>query len=277
MSQQPEDKPNAKPERSRDSTANTILVAVGVSLVCSVLVSTAAIVLRPTQEANETSFRQAIVLQVAGLYDPERPIDEQFDSIEARIVNLATGEFVDSIDPASFDPLAASNDPEMSTALSASTDIASLRRRENYAPVYLVSDSGQLSQVILPVRGKGLWSTLYGYLSVEPDGNTVRGLKFYEHAETPGLGDQIDRESWQALWPGKQLTNANGEPQIEVVRGQAPADSTYQVDGLSGATLTGRGVQNLVNFWTGPDGFGPFLTQLGNEQIAMNVRDEESL
>lgn len=272
MSQQPD-----KPGRSKDSVANTIIVAVGVSLVCSVLVSTAAITLRPTQEANEARFRQTIVLQVAGLYDPDIPVADQFDNIEARIVNLATGEFVDDIDASTFDPIAASNDPATSTALSSSSDIASLRRRENYAPVYLVRENGSLSQVILPVRGKGLWSTLFGYLSVEPDGNTVRGLKFYEHAETPGLGDGIDRPSWQALWPGKQLTNAAGEPQIEVVRGQAPPDSTYQVDGLSGATLTGRGVQNLVRFWTGPEGFGPFLYELGNEQIAMNNRDEESL
>lgn len=260
MSQQPE-----KPGRSRDSVANTIIVAVGVSLVCSVLVSTAAIVLRPTQEANEAAFRQTIVLQVAGIYDPDTPVEEQFGAIEARIVDLSTGAFVDDIDAASFDPLAASNDPGLSTALPASADIASLRRRENYAPVYLVSENGGLSQVILPVRGKGLWSTLYGYLAVEPDGNTVRGLKFYEHAETPGLGDQIDRPAWQAQWQGKQLVNAAGEPQIEVVRGQAPPDSTYQVDGLSGATLTGRGVMYLVRFWTGPDGFGPFLAQLGNE------------
>lgn len=277
MSQQPENSED-KPQRSRDSVANTIIVAVGVSLVCSILVSTAAITLRPAQEANESRFRQTIVLQVAGIYDPGTPISEQFGAIEARVVDLATGRFVDDIDAASFDPLAASNDPAMSTALPASSDIASLGRRENYAPVYFVNDEGgELSQVILPVRGKGLWSTLYGFLSIEPDGNTVRGIKFYEHAETPGLGDGIDRPSWQALWTGKELTNAEGEPQIEVVRGQAPAGSTYQVDGLSGATLTGRGVQNLVRFWTGPDGFGPFLEQLETRQVAMTNNNEESL
>ncbi len=270
MSQQPE-----KAERSKDSVANTIIVAIGVSLVCSVLVSTAAIVLRPTQEANEALFRQTIVLQVADLYDPDTPVDEQFAAIEARVVDLATGRFVDDIDASAFDPIAASNDPDMSMALPADADIARLGRRENYAPVFLVNgDDGQLTQIILPVRGKGLWSTLFGYLSVDPDGNTVRGIKFYEHAETPGLGDQIDRPEWQALWGGLELTNAAGEPQIEVVRGQAPAGSSYQVDGLSGATLTGRGVQNLVRFWTGPEGFGPFLAQLGTEQLAMRNRDE---
>ena len=224
----------------------------------------AAIVLRPTQAANETRFRQTIVLQVAGLYEPGRSVEEQFEAIETRVVDLSTGEFAD-IDPDSFDPEAAAGDPEMGVAIPADEDIAGLKRRERYAPVYLVSDGGRVSQVILPVRGKGLWSTLYGYLAVEPDGETVRGIKFYEHAETPGLGDQIDRPSWQAQWEGKKIYDASGSPQLEVVRGQAPADSNYQVDGLSGATLTGRGVENLVRFWTSDNGFGAFLTRLGSE------------
>ena len=249
---------------SRDSISNTIIVAVGVSLVCSILVSSAAIVLRPTQAANENRFRQSIVLQVAGLDDENRSIEEQFEAIETRIVDLDTGECAD-IDPEGFDPEAAASDPEMGVAIPSDEDIAGLKRRERYAPVYLVSDASGLSQVILPVRGKGLWSTLYGYLAVEPDGETIRGIKFYEHAETPGLGDQIDRPSWQALWEGKQIYDASGDPQIEVVRGQAPADSDYQVDGLSGATLTGRGVENLVRFWTGDNGFSAFLTRLGRE------------
>ncbi len=251
---------------SRDSTSNTLIVAIGVSLVCSILVSTAAISLRPVQEVNAAAFRQAIVLQVAGLYDPERSVAEQFESIEIRIVDLETGEFAD-IDPADFDAEAAANDPAMSIEIPAGDDIASLKRRARYAPVYLVSEGGQLSQVILPVRGKGLWSTLYGFLSVAPDGNTVRGLRFYEHAETPGLGDKIDDPTWQAQWEGLQLLGADGNPQVEVVRGMAPAGTTHQVDGLSGATLTGNGVENLVRFWTGNQGFGPFLARLGSEGL----------
>ena len=71
----PDDK---KPGFSRDSISNTLIVAIGVSLVCSVLVSAAAIVLRPLQEANQSEFRQRIVLEVAGLYDPGLPVGEQF-------------------------------------------------------------------------------------------------------------------------------------------------------------------------------------------------------
>ena len=249
---------------SRDSTRNTLIVAIGVSLVCSILVSSAAIVLRPTQKENETLFRHRIVLQVAGLYEEGVSIDEQFEAIETRMVDLSTGEYVD-IDPATFNAEHAANDPETGVDIPEDEDIARLKRRAKYAPVYLVAEGGQLKQVILPIRGKGLWSTLYGYLAVEPDGETVRDIKFYEHAETPGLGDQIDRPAWQSQWQGKQLFDADGNPQIEIVLGQAPADSDYQVDGLSGATMTAKGVQNLVRYWTGADGFKAYLARLGNE------------
>lgn len=210
---------------SRDSIANTFIVAIGVSLVCSVLVSAAAILLKPQQERNETLFRQKIVLEVAGLYEPGADIEERFAAIEAEVVELANGAT---------------------------------------AEVFLVRDSGRLQQVILPVSGAGLWSTMYGYLAVEPDGQTVRGLRFYEHAETPGLGDQVEKADWLAQWPGKQLYDDTGEVRIEIVRGKViPGDAAiYQVDGLSGATLTGRGISVFLRQWVGPEGFGPYLRTL---------------
>ena len=247
---------------SRDSISNTLVVAIGVSLVCSVLVSSAAVVLRPIQDRNEVLFRQTIVLQVAGLYEPGIDVAGRFASIESRMVELETGEIVDDIDVTNYDAQAAANDPASSTAIPASADIAGIKRRALRVPVYLIRDGERLDQIILPVYGKGLWSTMYGYLSLEADGNTVRGLRFYEHAETPGLGDQVDRQSWRALWPGKRIKDEQGNTRIEVVRGSPMSPDDFQVDGLSGATLTGRGVSNLVRYWTGDHGFGPFLQKL---------------
>ena len=155
----PDDK---KPGFNRDSIGNTLTVAIGVSLVCSVLVSAAAIVLRPQQEANQAQFRQRIVLEVAGLYDPDVPIAEQFGSIETRLVDLESGAYVDDVDPETFDAEAAANDPELGVAVPKDADIAKIGRRAVYAPVYVVLDGGEPQQYILPVRGKGLWSTLYG-------------------------------------------------------------------------------------------------------------------
>ena len=260
----PDDK---KPGFNRDSIGNTLLVAIGVSLVCSVLVSAAAIVLRPLQEANQAQFRQRIVLEVAGLYNPDAPVVEQFGDIETRLVDLATGEYVDDMDPASFDAEAAANDPGLSVNIPRDEDIAKIGRRAMYAPVYIVMEDGAPQQYILPVRGKGLWSTLYGYLSVEPDGITVSGLRFYEHAETPGLGDKIEKEPWLSQWPGKKLYDAQGNPQIEIVRGsvQPGPDAIHQVDGLSGATLTANGVTYLVRYWIGSHGFGPYLAKISSE------------
>jgi Na+-transporting NADH:ubiquinone oxidoreductase subunit C len=253
-----------KKEFSRDSISNTLVVAIGVSLVCSVLVSAAAVVLRPAQERNQAEFRQRIVLEVAGLYEPEVEIGTQFGRVNAYLVDLETGEYVEDMDPESFDIEAATNDPQLSVVVPAEYDIANLRRRPIYAPVYLVADGDRIEQIILPVHGAGLWSTMRGFLAVEADGNTIRGLRFFEHAETPGLGDGIDKDPWLSQFPGKLLFDAAGEPRFEVVRGlaQPGPNEIHQVDGMSGATLTGNGVTNLIQYWSGPHGFGPYLTRM---------------
>ncbi len=252
---------------SRDSISNTLIVAIGVSLVCSVLVSAAAVVLRPLQEQNRTAFRQRIVLEVAGLYDPDADIETLFSGIDARLVELESGDYSDAIDPQSFDANAAVNDPQLSVTIPGEYDVAGLRRRAIYAPVYIVREGGEVQQFILPVYGKGLWSTMRGFLAIEADGKTVRGLRFFEHAETPGLGDQIEKEGWLAKWPGQLLFDDSGNTRIEVVRGQVQPgpDAIHQVDGMSGATLTGNGVTNLIRYWAGPHGFGPYLARVSSE------------
>lgn len=259
-----------KPEtgRSRESMANILIVAIGVSLVCSVFVSSAAVLLKPLQEQNRLEYRHRIVLEVAGLYEPGIDIGQRFDEeIEARLVDLETGEYVETIPPREFDHVDAASEPDTGVEIPEEADIAGIRRRAIYAPVYLIRDGDELEQVILPVYGKGLWSTMYGYLSLEPDGVTIHGLRFYEHAETPGLGDQIEAEVWLDKWSGKQLFDETGKPAVEVVIGQAQPGERYmyRVDGLSGATLTARGVTNLLRYWTGPHAFGPYLERIARE------------
>ena len=252
-----------KKEFDRDSISNTLIVAVGLSLVCSIIVSSAAIVLKPVQAKNEELFRKQIILDVAGLMEPDASIDELFESIEPRVVDLETGEYTDAVDPNTFDALAAANDPSLGIQIPADLDIARIGRRAKYAAVYIVRNGEDIEQVILPVYGKGLWSTMLGYLSMAPDGDTVRGLRFYAHAETPGLGDQIDKEPWRAQWNGKEIYGGGDEPKIRVIKGVVPADAPnakHMVDGLSGATLTANGVTYLIQYWTGPHGFGPYLS-----------------
>ena len=192
----------------RDSISNTLIVAIGLSLVCSIIVSSAAIVLKPVQARNEDLYRKQIILDVAGIMEPGADIDALFASIETRTVELASGTYVENADK------------ETTIAIPDELDIAGISERASNIDVYLVTDNGRVDQVILPVYGKGLWSTLLGYLSVAPDGNTIRGLRFYSHAETPGLGDQMDKESWRAQVEGKKIYGDEGEPVIRVIKGK---------------------------------------------------------
>lgn len=261
----------------RESMARSLLVAFCLCVVCSVLVSSAAVLLRDRQERNKQLQMQKDVLLVAGMYDEARPVPEQFQAIEMRFVDLETGEYVSdgTIDVAKYDAKAAARDPQLSVAIDPADDLAGLRRREKYAPVYLVKDDGgNIEQIVLPVRGKGLWSTMYGFLSLEPDLRTVRGITFYEHGETPGLGGEIENPRWKSRWQGKVALDPDGVPRIEAVRGEVDettADAEHKIDGLAGATITTRGVTSLVQYWLGPRAFGPFLdkqrAQLQQNQV----------
>ncbi|MFV1974242.1 MAG: Na(+)-translocating NADH-quinone reductase subunit C [Candidatus Scalindua sp.] len=255
---------------ARESVSKTFIVAIVLAAVCSLLVAGAAIGLRPRQEANKALDRKINILIVADLYDGKASVEEAFKQIETRIVDLATGKYVarDQLDPETFDQRASARDPELSVKIPREKDHAGIGRREKYSLVYLVKKDGKLDQVILPIDGKGLWSTLYGFLALSGDLNTVRGITFYEHAETPGLGGEVDNPRWQIKWAGKKIYGEKGSVQLHLVKGVADKSSPeadYQVDGLSGATLTADGVTDLVKYWLGNDGFKKLLERLQAE------------
>lgn len=254
----------------KDSLQQTLIVAALLCLVCSVVVSTAAVMLRPMQEANrELDFKRNILV-AAGLMEEGRSVEELFAQVSTRAVDLESGRFTDEIDPDSYDREQALKDSALSDALSNAEDLAKIRRREKYALVYLVENDSEIEQIILPVRGYGLWSTLYGFIALQSDANTVNGLVFYEHGETPGLGGEVDNPRWRSIWEGKEVYNDSGEVAIEVIKGSVSAGSAramHQVDGLAGATLTSRGVSDLVRFWLDQDGFKPFLDNLRAGEI----------
>ena len=259
--------PEADPKAmaKREGVARTLLVALLVSLVCSSLVASAAVVLKPLQEANAKLDARKNILDVAGVFDPDRDIDEQFESIETRVVDLQTGTYRGDIDPDAFDPEQARKDPKQSTTVPPELDAARVGRRADRALVYLVRDGDSVTRIILPVYGYGLWSTMYGFLALEPDGNTVADIVFYSHAETAGIGDFVSKPKWRSLWPAKRAFDEDGELMLRVVKGRVSPDdplADYHVDGVSGATLTGNGVTNLIQYWLGPHGFGPYLREI---------------
>jgi Na+-transporting NADH:ubiquinone oxidoreductase subunit C len=266
-----------------DSFKKTVAVALALCLVGAVVVSGSAVILRPLQDWNKSKDEKVNILEVAELYQKGTDVEAAFKNVEPRIVDLATGEYVKDVDPATYDQWKAAKDPSQSEAIPADKDIASIKRKPKYAKVYLVKEGDKLKSVILPVNGYGLWSTMYGFMALEADAETVVGMNLYDQAETPGLGGEVVNPKWKALWKGKKVYNFSGkevhesnlsekgqtieigEVALGLVKGSVDPSkpgSEYQVDALAGATLTSRGVSNLVQYWMSKEGYGLYLAKL---------------
>jgi Na+-transporting NADH:ubiquinone oxidoreductase subunit C len=249
----------------KDSIANTLLVSVGLCVVCALLVSSAAVGLKSYQSENKVLDLKRNVIAAAGLAGEggagalsSTEVKQLFDQrIEKRLVDIATGDYVADADQ-SYDPRKAAKDPGQQKAIQGSFPIG-LGNREPQTWVYLVkAESGEIEKVV----------------SVSKDMRTISGLTFYEHAETPGLGGEVENPSWKAKWVGKQIWASGVEStdenlKVGVAKG-APASGNepYEVDGLAGATITSRGVSMLVKYWFSKEGFGPYLQKLASQQGA---------
>ncbi|MFO7973737.1 MAG: Na(+)-translocating NADH-quinone reductase subunit C [Candidatus Hydrogenedentota bacterium] len=261
----------------------TLGFAAAVCVVCAVLVSSSAYFLQGPQERNKLLERQQQVLRVTGLAErgeslSAAEVQRRFEaSIEKRFVNLETGQALTAeefqnevgLDPRTYDAREARTNPDLSVPAPPDNG-ARITTLPKYAVVYYVLEGETVDQVVLPITGKGLWSTMYGFLALDKDGRTIHGLTFYEHGETPGLGGEVDNPKWKAQWEDRKAYDENWNPEIHVIKGQAgpPEEAPYEVDGLSGATLTSRGVSDLVQFWLSDDGFKPFLEQFRNQGSA---------
>jgi len=271
---------------SNDTTSKTLLVAFVLCIVCSIVVASAAVLLKPLQIENKLLDKKQNILKAAGLYKEglsTDQVDALFENIDIKIVDVETGAYLTAAQanesweksildkPENYDQRKAAKMLGQYNIVPSSDDIASIKYQAKYATVYLAkNDLGKVESIILPVHGYGLWSTLYGFLALKTDVNSIVGMGFYEHAETPGLGGEVDNAKWKAIWPGKQAFDAEGNVAISIIKGNVNPNSPnkiHQVDGLAGATLTSRGVHNLIRFWLGENGFGPYLTKLKAEGV----------
>ena len=257
----------------RDSIQNTFRVAILLCLVCSVMVSVMAVGLRSTQQQKKEQFRQQNILKAAGLWKEGGDAAALFKQhITPVVLDFETGKSTDRYAPDAneVDPRVATRSDELSKPVDGSEetgeDIASIRNRETYTTLYEVREDGKLKTLILPIRGYGLWSTLWGFIAIDFSSSSsdvssleVKGLTFYQHAETPGLGGEVDNDLWKAKWPGKHIYDDQGDVRLEVSKSAA---TDYQVDALSGATLTSNGVSNMLQYWLGQHGFGPYIKSL---------------
>jgi len=249
--------------RDKERPGFVLMVATLVCVVCALLVSSAVVLLRPIQDRNALVARQRNILEVAGLYQAGQPVDAQFARIEAHLVDLASGTYVEGGDAVRFDIAKTARDPKASDPVAPDADIAKIHRRPRQMPVFLVRGDAGLETVILPMHGYGLWSTMYAYVALDGRGERVKGITFYSHAETPGLGAEIENARWRESWVGKRLTGDDGTVRFDIAKGAAAPDAAdFHVDAISGATLTSNGVENMVHYWLGEQGYGPFLARL---------------
>lgn len=270
------------PQDKKNSPLNVIMLAVVLCVVCSLVVSTAAVGLKSLQDKNIALDRKVNLLQVTGFEDlgSAKEINELFGQrFEVEIIDLETGkpavqEAMKALNAAGknmeseeetlvmYNQVWASKSKKdaVSDPLTKSEDIIQIKYREKFSHVYIMkSESGEVEKYVFPVRGYGLWSMMKGFLAVEPDLQTIAGLTFYEHAETPGLGGEIKSERFKSQWPGKQIYGDQGDVRVQVVK--AAPDDQYSIDALTGATITSNGVSKMMEYWLGEQGFGPYIKQ----------------
>jgi Na+-transporting NADH:ubiquinone oxidoreductase subunit C len=251
---------------NKDKPSYIVGFSLGVCLFCSLGVSAAAILLEARQAVNAEVAQQEKILDVAGLLGPggDLTAEEVQQLFESRLipvlVDFETGELVadvDGVSPADFDMMKAAK----AANVVAETNDAKVRFQPRIGKLYYqVDESGEVKKLIIPIEGYGLWGFLFGYLALEADGETISGITYYSHKETPGLGGEVDNPKWKGLWKGKKAF-APGKPEVavQVVKN---AGGEFEIDSLSGATITSRGVTYMMQFWLGDRGFGKFLQKV---------------
>ena len=240
---------------------NKLIIPLVACIACAIIVSVTAVSVRPEQNLNVENEKKIKILAAAGIQTDR--VDEEFSKIKTVFVDFETDKLV-IIDPA-YDHIKAASNPDLSTVIPKADDIAVLKPRENIGTIYVwVDEKNAIEKLVLPIRGYGLWGTLYGYLSLDSDLNTVRGIEYYDHKETPGLGGEVDNPNWKSDWYGKRIYNDDGSVALYVTKGASSTD--YEIDGISGATLTTNGVSNMIKYWLGDNGYGPIIKNL-NEEI----------
>ncbi|MCA9087116.1 MAG: Na(+)-translocating NADH-quinone reductase subunit C [Planctomycetaceae bacterium] len=265
-----------------NTPVGTFIVAATLCFVCSLIVSAAAVGLKPLQEQNAKNKMMRNVLIAAGVWqdgkNTDADIPELFKNIDVILWNLPekdgeTGSLNKELKAADYDQAAAASTPGGSMAIPAADDVSGIKRREKVSKIYLVRDAdGKVNKIVLPVYGKGLWSTLYGFLALDASTREARGITFYKHAETPGLGGEVDNPKWKSLWSNTNsplvLRDDQGQTILDVTK---PGNATQpnQIDGLSGATITSSGVENTIHYWLGPNAFGPFLDQFASGELSL--------
>lgn len=224
----------------RKGDGYTVFFAAIICIVCSLMLSAASSLLRERQEEQAELDRKINVLRAFGV----AVRDAAGKKIAADEVNRIFNEHITDvvIDRETGRVLA----DVRATTLSRDEIAKKIR-----LPLYEWREGGEVTKYAFPISGKGLWSTIYGYLALERDLSTIIGVTFYRHGETPGLGGEIEADWFQQQFRGKQVFADGKLQRFEVVKGKVqdryPAGNAHAVDGISGASLTGKGINQFLN------------------------------
>lgn len=262
----------------KQSALGILKFATIVCLFCSLFVSTAAVSLRGFQKQNAENEKKVNILRAAGLAGAEerlstKQINEKFAQIIPLVIDLKTGEPARDKNPLTYNMYSAAQSDNEGHALT--DDPAGIKRIAKEGLAYVVADGDQISRLVLPIQGYGLWSTMYGFtaLSFKDQQPTLTGITFYQHAETPGLGARITEPEWQEKWANIVPYDDNGNPHIDLVKVRSN-EAKNQVDAIAGATLTSNGVEHMMNFWLGEQGYKPLVDHIRSGEITLaNLRD----
>ena len=214
---------------NRDSNSYTFIYASALVILVAALLAVAAVGLKPFQDKNASIAKKIDILKSVGIASTAANAEEKYKTFvkETYIINAAgetqKGEAFD-VDLAN----------EVKKAVA-----------ERQLPVYVCKIEDGSVKYILPVRGKGLWGPVWGYIAVNDDKNTIFGATFGHKGETPGLGAEIEKESFQVQFQNKKIIK-DGKVTFTVAKGGAKPGDEYAVDAISGGTITSKGVEAML-------------------------------
>ena len=252
----------------KDTVVGTMVFTFILCLLCSFMITGTAELLKERKLAKKRDELQRYVLMAADIdMSGDKDFREIFaQSVTPMLVELDTGKVTTDGNLMDFDDRMAAINPE--TSIKPKKDTARIKSRANQVRAFkVVDDQGELLSMVMPVYGKGLWSMIYGFVAVKSDLNTIENVVFYEHGETPGIGDFLNDPEWTDKFRNKQLYDDKGKVAIKVVKGGAKEGDVHGIDAISGATMTGRGVQRSIQFWFGNEGFETFFNKLKASEV----------
>lgn len=254
------------------STTRTIIVTLVITTFCAVLVVAASSLLKPRQlawlaiEMNRSIVTAMEPSLIAGDVLTPTEVVERVSQLDILLIDLKTGARSSAADPLLYNFFSAGENPELQYKIPPSMDVAGLVHRPTLAPVYRHYEGVTLQRVGLPIYGPGMWSRIAGYIVLESDCNTIANIYFYQHGETPGIGDQIESPEWRKQWVGKKIRNEKGDFKFQQRKStQVKGTDEYQIDAISGATVTSAAVILQAQYWLGDDGYGPYITRQREE------------